>query len=177
MDVTTAPSLIGHFFRFVIAGVFAVSVVAKLRNRSDFEETLAKIPWVPSALYTGLFAAVLTSEFLVVAGLMWDASVLYSFCLAIVLLLAFTSVLVWIVVNKIKTSCSCFGSNKKQVSWSDVCRNLVLLGIAVSGTIIYAYSGGYAQPHIEDMALAFVMAMVVTIVLIKADSIIDLLRN
>jgi cytochrome c oxidase subunit IV len=166
------------FCRFTIAGLFAVSITAKICNPSDVKETLQNINFVPAKTFSILLVGLIVSECMVVASLLFGRNaLLYGFYLATVLLLVFTVVLVWIVVRKIKTSCSCFGGNKRQVSWNDVYRNLLLVGMTVSGGIMAANFDIDSAWPVENMALSFVMALVFILVLLKADVVMDLLKN
>jgi hypothetical protein len=166
------------FCRVAIAGIFAISLIAKIRNSSSLKETLQNTRLVPVKLLNIIVLSLIVGECVVVTSLLLGHSAIwYGFSLAAVLLLIFTIVLLWIMVKKIKTSCSCFGGKKRQVSWRDVYRNLMLVGMAVSGSILANRPDAYLEQFNEDMALPFIMALVFILVLLKADVVIDILKK
>ncbi|WP_433219910.1 MauE/DoxX family redox-associated membrane protein [Dactylosporangium sp. CS-047395] len=127
--------MIAHLFGLtVIALTFAASAVSKLRDRGGFVQSIRAFQVVPERL-SGPVATLLTGvEVAVVAvlalGTAVPAVVPPALVAAAALLVAYTAGLVSVRVRGLHVPCHCFGASPVPVSWYDIARNALLLGIA-----------------------------------------------
>ncbi|KAA3663981.1 MAG: hypothetical protein DWQ04_08045 [Chloroflexi bacterium] len=125
------------FLRIVVGLVFAVSFLGKLRNIDQFTQIITTFKIVPARWnhLTALFF--LIGELTVVIFIIVGQHLLsVAFGLAVLLLLVFTTALVFVLARNIQTSCNCFGENENLVSKHDIWRNVSLLACAAGGWII-----------------------------------------
>ncbi|WP_433061432.1 MauE/DoxX family redox-associated membrane protein [Dactylosporangium sp. CS-033363] len=129
--------MIAHLFGVtVIALTFAASAVSKLRDRGGFVQSIRAFQVLPERL-TGATAIALTSAEVAVVGLLtlallpvFSPFVPYVLGIAAVLLVAYTAGLVSVRARGLHVPCHCFGASPVPVSWFDIARNVLLLGIA-----------------------------------------------
>lgn len=118
--------------RLLLAGVFVVSAVQKMRNRPGAREAVVAFG-VPHVL-VGLVAAGLPVVELACAALLLsaDPAATIGAVASISLLLAFTVAIVVNLIRGRRPDCHCFGTMGKAggISWLTVVRNGLLLGVA-----------------------------------------------
>jgi peroxiredoxin/uncharacterized membrane protein YphA (DoxX/SURF4 family) len=116
--------------RLVLAAVLAWSGLAKLADRAGFRTALAGFA-LPAGL-AGAAAVVLPiAEVAVAAALVPAVSAWWAAAGALVLLLAFTLVLVVTLVRGRRPDCHCFGTfSARPISWLTVVRNGILVAAA-----------------------------------------------
>jgi hypothetical protein len=154
--------LIAYLFgQAVIALTFGASTVSKLRDRGGFVQSVQAFQLVPphltGAVATGLTSAEVVVVALLVAGAAPALTVLAApaLVLAVALLLVYGAGLVSVRVRGLHVPCHCFGANPVPVSWYDVARNVVLLGVAAISLV----AGAPAQPLTGlDAALVVLVA-------------------
>ena len=119
--------------RLVLAGVFVVSAIAKLRDRSGAREAVVAFG-VPTAL-VGAVAAGLPFAELAAAVLLVlpDPAATTGSVLALVLLAAFTAAIVTNLVRGNRFACHCFGSmsDTAEIGWGTVARNGAFIVLAL----------------------------------------------
>ena len=119
--------------RLVLAGVFVVSAIAKLRDRSGAREAVVAFG-VPTAL-VGAVAAGLPFAELAAAVLLVlpDPAATTGSVLALVLLAGFTAAIVTNLVRGNRFACHCFGSmsDTAEIGWGTVARNGAFLVLAL----------------------------------------------
>ncbi|MER7007504.1 MauE/DoxX family redox-associated membrane protein [Dactylosporangium sp. NPDC000555] len=127
--------MIAHLFGLTVIGLtFAASAVSKLRDRGGFVQSVRAFQLLPERL-TGAVATLLTStEVAVVALLALGTAkpdvVPPVLVVAAALLVAYTAGLVSVRARGLHVPCHCFGASPVPVSWYDIARNGLLLGIA-----------------------------------------------
>lgn len=128
------PLYLLAFCRVVVGLVFALSSVSKALNLAQFRQAISSFNLLPSWLSSIAAVLFLCSEFAVVILVILGGPLLaIGFSLAILLLLLFCIALVSVLVRRIRTSCNCFGPGAKQVSRSDVWRNIGFMLCALGG--------------------------------------------
>lgn len=140
------------FCRAALILVFAISFARKVVNIAQFQSTISNFHLLPSQMSKGAALAFLGGEGSVILCLVFGSAFLVSgFTLASLLLLIFSGALVTVLVRKIATSCNCFGSSEKQVSLTDIWRNILFLFCALGGLALLMQIGG-AQTSIDFVA-------------------------
>lgn len=137
----TAVDVVALIARLALAGTFAVSGVAKLRDRAGAHQAVRDFG-VPGPL-VGLTASLLAPVELASAALLLTAGwgVLLGALVAAVMLVAFTVGIVANLTRGKRVDCHCFGQlTSKPLSWRSVARNVLLLAVAV-----VVLAGGSAQ--------------------------------
>lgn len=117
--------------RVLLAAVFVISAVAKIRNREESREAIARFG-LPSPVARVLAPALPVAE-LASAGLLLsaDPAAAAGAVLGLVLLLAFTVAIVVNLLRGNRFDCHCFGQlGGSQISWWTVARNIGLLVLA-----------------------------------------------
>jgi peroxiredoxin/uncharacterized membrane protein YphA (DoxX/SURF4 family) len=116
--------------RLVLALVFAVAGIAKLRDRPGTRAAFEGFG-VPGKL-VGTFAVVVPMAELVVAALLFPARTAAAGALgAVVLLGLFTAAIAWNLALGRAPDCNCFGQlHSAPAGWKTLARNVGLLGIA-----------------------------------------------
>ena len=111
----------------LLAVVFAWSAIAKATDLSETSLGFAALGLrAPERL-----AVVVPALEMLTAGLLVVAPPVGG-TLALFLLVAFTVVLIDLLRRGLRVSCACFGAvSSHEVRWLDVCRNAVLIGLAL----------------------------------------------
>ncbi len=177
---STAVSLYMLAFSRVAVGlVFAVSGISKARDIAQFRQTISSFNLLPRWL-SGIGAVLfLCGEFAVVVLLLIGGPLLIiGFTLAIFLLLLFCVALVSVLARRIRTSCNCFGTSTKQVSRSDVWRNVgfVLCALVGCGTLAWT-KDIQGNLGLLEWALTGLGAVVFIVIWIQLGEIIQLFRQ
>lgn len=165
----------------VLAGVFLASVWSKLggvRFRV-FVASAAPLELLPRGWRSKAAAAVVAGELavttafaggaaLAVAGLArWP--LLLGFLGAMGLLLAFTVVIGLVLRRGERAPCHCFGAHDTPLGPVHVVRNVILIGLAVAGSL--ADANGYTVPGV---AIAFVAGALVAALVVYFDDLVAL---
>jgi thiol-disulfide isomerase/thioredoxin/uncharacterized membrane protein YphA (DoxX/SURF4 family) len=116
--------------RVLLAGVFTVSGLAKLRDR-DGTAKAARDFGVPASLSNFTARALPVVELLLAIGLIPRITAGYAAWSIGALLVAFTIAIAASILSGRQTVCHCFGeSSNEPVGWSSVLRNVALLAMA-----------------------------------------------
>lgn len=152
------------FFRAVIGLVFLISSAGKLRDISQFQQTITRFRLLPARMSPPTSLLFIGAEIAVVLLVVLDGRFLFpGFLLAIILLLIFSGVLISILARQIQTSCNCFGSNEKPVTQADIWRDAAFVLCALGGGVLTLGRVGLEQPEllmwfpIGGIAIIFVL--------------------
>ena len=135
-------------FRTLLATVFAVAFISKVRSRAAFAEfarTLGDFGWLAGrrrSAVTGL--VVPAAEAALVVLLAVPVTAFAGFAAAIGVLSAFTGAAAREVAAGRLVRCRCFGGGAARIGPTQLARNGVLLGCAVAGLVLALTSGGGA---------------------------------
>ena len=122
------------FCRLVIGLAFALSFVGKVRDASQFTETIRKFDLLPPGWAGPAAALFLGGEATVVALLILGGRLLpLAFALAGLLLTVFSLALLSSLWRGIETACNCFGASQKPLTYYDVGRNAGFILLAAAG--------------------------------------------
>lgn len=129
------------FCRIVIGLVFSTSFVGKVRNTSQFKQTIQNFNLL-SMRFSGTAVIVfLSSEFAIVVCMIFGGTVLIpGFLLTTILLTVFCAALASVLVRGLHISCNCFGANTAQVSIFDIWRNIGFILCALIGCTVLSVS-------------------------------------
>ena len=123
-----------YFCRTVIGVVFAFSSFSKVRDLNGFSQSIARFKILPRKFSKITGTLFIGGEFVVVLFILIGGDFLiYGFLSAAFLLLAFSGAIASVLIRKISTSCSCFGSTEKPVTVHDLWRNAGFLACALAG--------------------------------------------
>jgi thiol-disulfide isomerase/thioredoxin len=158
--------------RLLLAIVFVVSAVTKLRDRSGFKSALGSFA-VPDSLRAPAAVVIPASELAIGIGLLPRASMWIAAVGALGLLAVFTAALVASLVRGRRPACHCFGQlSSAPVSWKTVLRNGVLIAAAASivaqgradtGPSMVAWAGRLSPLEVLGLAAAVVIVGVMAI--------------
>jgi hypothetical protein len=122
------------FCRLVIGLVFAISFVGKARDTGQFAKTIGRFELLPRRWHKTAALLFLGGETAVVILLIAGGPLLpLAFALAGLLLLLFTLALLSALRRNIETSCHCFGSSDKPLTYYDVGRNAGFIACSLLG--------------------------------------------
>lgn len=131
------------FCRILIALVFALSLVGKIRNVGAFQESIADFELLPAQASRAAAWIFLVGEALVVVLLLIGGVALAAgFGLAILLLAVFSTALLLILRRKRQVVCNCFGRADQQITAYDVVRNGLLIAGCLAGLFALQSAGG-----------------------------------
>jgi uncharacterized membrane protein YphA (DoxX/SURF4 family) len=131
MDFLTSPYFL-LFARLCVGGVFVVSAIGKLLDKSGTEASMARYPFLPGGagkLIANYFPFV---ELLVGLMLVFGVFTRLAAVAAIALFVLFTTLIVYDLTRGSNASCHCFGrlSNEKLTPMA-VVRNVALMALAL----------------------------------------------
>jgi len=158
--------------------VFAISSFGKVRNIQKFKQAILHFQLLPSHLSYPLAVLFLSGELAVVLFVIIGGPLLLpGFILATLLLLIFCGALASILVRRIQTACNCFGSNEKNVSYTDLWRNLGFILCASLGyeTLIWTQGAPVRLGGVEWL-LTSLGALVFVLIWIELGEIVQLFR-
>lgn len=163
--------------RLVVAGIFLVSLISKIRNRAQYREFV-----VATAALTGTRAPVtgrlagltVAAEGAVVLLTALPVTATAGLLLAVAVLGAFTYALVRVVRRNRVVTCRCFGSSAAPVGWPQVLRNVVLILVAVTGLV--AGLDGWSPVDVGGAAVTAFGAVACVLLLARLDELIELFR-
>jgi hypothetical protein len=163
--------------RSLIALVFVVSAVSKLRSRrayAEFVSATGRLSPRPVAAATArrLAAATVVAELATVVLVLVPATVPAGFGAAAALLLAFTGTILLALRRGVRAPCRCFGSSEQPLGSAQVVRNAVLLAVAALGL-----AGGVSaapSPELAGALVAVVAGGVAATMVVVADDIASL---
>jgi uncharacterized membrane protein YphA (DoxX/SURF4 family) len=161
--------------RLVLAAVFLVAAVGKVRDQAGTRQSLESFG-VPRALAPAAAAALPVVELGVAVALVPVATAWGAGVAALALLVAFTAALTIGLLRGVEAECHCFGAvSSRPVGPATLARNLVLVALATvlvaagrdtPGTSAVAWIGGLDSG--ERVLLGFVVALAVAVALNSA---------
>lgn len=123
--------------RFTVGTVFAASFITKVRGRAawlSFQSWLGRLP-LPYVRLRGTSVAVAVTEAVAVVLVIIPATATAGLAVGTVLSATLTAGLYLSLIRGSKEPCHCFGSSLDPLSWQHVARNVLLLTVALAGTI------------------------------------------
>ena len=128
MEINALNGYLAETCRYLILFTMCVAALGKVASYAQFRENLHQGFDIPVS-WTGLITLVLiVSEATVVLLLVLEPRLrMLGMILATFMLVAFTLVLVWVLLKDRLVRCNCFGSNNDFIGVSDVVRNLLLI--------------------------------------------------
>lgn len=139
----------GHSLGLLLASIFFVAAVTKVRRPSRFVAAVRDYELVPRGLSAPLAGAVVAAELFVAASLFSGWALSAGILIANVLLLVFA---IAVGVNLRRghvVSCGCFGSSTERISWRTLGR-IGLLMLAGIGLAVLRLSGT-VSPNVSDL--------------------------
>ncbi|HET8844895.1 MAG TPA: MauE/DoxX family redox-associated membrane protein [Ktedonobacteraceae bacterium] len=167
------------FCRITIGLVFVLSFGGKVRNISEFQETILRFHLLPRRLSKAAALLFLGSELAVVVGMIAGGSFLFpAFVLAFLLLLLFSCAMISVLMRGLSTSCNCFGTSQKPVTATDIWRNVGFLLCASGGAIAALWTQNISlNPTFSLWLLAALGAGVFVLIWIQLGEITRLLSQ
>ena len=163
--------------RTVLAAVFLIAVISKVRSRTAFREfasSLDDIGWLRRRWRSTASALIPTLEATVVVLLVAPVSVMFGFGAGAILLLAFTAVTGAEIAGGRRVRCRCFGAGAAPIGPAQIARNIVLLIVSVAGLAIEPMSHGSANG--AWLVLAVGLAALSAVALVRWDDLAYLVR-
>lgn len=161
-----ALSYLLAFCRTAIGLTFALSFVIKVKDVSQFAETIDNFDLLPRQFARIVAVLFLSGEATVVLFLILGGQFLApAFALAGLLLLLFSLALLSALRRNIETPCNCFGTGEKPITYYDVGRNAGFMTCSLLGWWLAGQAPITApQPTWAEMALlAFLAALFVMV--------------
>jgi len=174
--MTGYVAYVQYFCRFAIIITFFTSFTGKIRSIPKFEKAITDFDLTPQSLNRILVFLFLLGELVTVVllflGGIWSS---LGFILAITHLVLFSGALILVIARNIQTSCNCFGSSEKTVSYYDVWRNG---GLITCASIGLATLNADLSLHlsIPEMGIIFLMTIPFVAVWIHLGDLIQLFR-
>ncbi|WP_284746242.1 MauE/DoxX family redox-associated membrane protein [Amycolatopsis sp. RTGN1] len=150
----------------LIAVVFAVSSVSKLRDFRGFARSVPVLVPMPASWVPPVSVAVVVAEASIAVLVVVPATATAGFVLASGLLLAFTVAIAASLRRGQRASCRCFGAADTPVGPRHLARNTVLACLAVLGALAPEY-----LPPVAGAAVAVAAGVVVAVLVIAMDDI------
>lgn len=148
----------------VLAGVFAVSAVAKLRDPAAFRAAVRAFG-VPAAAVGPVARAVPVGEAVVAVLLVPPPTRAVALVAAALLLVAFSVGIVRVLRRGVPTRCACFGRSGAPVAPRHVVRNAALVAVAGLGLA----AGGVAPDPLATVVAVLAAVPVVAVVVVLDD--------
>jgi hypothetical protein len=163
--------------RTVLAAVFAVAFVSKVRSRAAFgrfARTLDGFGLLRGRRRIAAAVAVPVVEAALLVLLAVPGAALVGFAAAFAVLAIFTGAVGREVAAGRTVSCRCFGGGAERMGAPQIVRNLVLLGCAAAGAVLAATSRGGASA--SALVLAVGGALLAAAFIVRWDDVATLAR-
>jgi hypothetical protein len=158
--------------RALLALVFLVSMLGKVRNRALFAASLRDLRTVPASMVSGVALAVIVCEAVIPVLLAVPGTVVPGFVLAGAMLAAFIVVIGVSVGRGSAVPCPCFGAGAEPLGGRHIVRNTLLLAAAVAGILLAPRPAPDAEA--AGILLALVAAAVLAALIVRMDDLIEL---
>lgn len=168
--------------RCLIATVFGIAALSKLRGRDTFTEFVrsteellhAAIPTSGAGLRAirWIAATVVGAELATVVLVLAPAKTRIGFGLTVVVLAAFSFGIAGAVRRGVRASCRCFGASTAPLGKRHLIRNAFLLLVAGVGLVVG--SGDLGRAHPAGLLTAVGAAVLLAVVLTRLDDLVDL---
>jgi len=164
------------FCRVAIGLLFLFSGMGKLRDLSQFQQTITNFRLLPAQMSYPTSLLFVSAEVAVVPLVaLGGRFLLPGFLLALLLLLIFVGALISVLLRKIQTPCNCFGSNEKSVTQADIWRDTVFLLCALGGSVLTLGRMGREQLELLTWLLIAGMAIIFVLTASFLDDIVQLI--
>jgi uncharacterized membrane protein YphA (DoxX/SURF4 family) len=153
--------------RCLLATVFAVAALTKLRSASGFRRfstTLQKLTALPERQAVRVAVGLIVGEALLTVLITLPLAPRAGFALATVFLLMFIGAVVRAVRRGVFAECRCFGDRSSVLSYPVLVRNALLLAIAAPGVVI---SPGVKAMDPAGVALALASGLTAAVAFIR----------
>jgi hypothetical protein len=165
------------FCRLVIGLVFVISFVGKVRDVGQFAATIGRFELLPRRWTKTAALLFLGGEAAVVALLILGGRLLpLAFGLATLLLFVFTLALLSALRRGIETSCNCFGTSDKPLTYYDVGRNAGFILLAATGLGMAGATGAVPTLAFIEHLFIFIIAAVFVLLWTNLSEIAALLQ-
>ncbi|MFT4147827.1 MAG: MauE/DoxX family redox-associated membrane protein [Micrococcaceae bacterium] len=129
------------FVSFVLAGIFLISGLSKIKNRPATLEALYNFKF-PESTHSFIATALPLGELILAVALIFASAPLHRIAslVAALLMLIFLVMVTSVFLKKEEFSCNCFGAGSANISEMTVSRNMIfvfLSGLAVWGSFTY----------------------------------------
>ncbi|RZT82972.1 methylamine utilization protein MauE [Micromonospora violae] len=165
-----------------LAGVLAISVIGKVRNRLSFQafaEAITELRVSPARWSRPVAAASIAAEVAVLTLVLWPGGAAVGLAVAVLLFGAFAWALARAVRRGSAAGCHCFGPSETPVAWRHVGRS-GFLAAAAAGALV----GTVAHPGLSlagltppQFILALALAGVIITTLVRLDDLTWLFRG
>ncbi|MEV4166997.1 MauE/DoxX family redox-associated membrane protein [Nonomuraea dietziae] len=153
----------------LVALVFAVTAVSKVRDFDAFRRSLPALVPVPHRAVRPLAVAVVLLEALVPVLVLVPATTSYGLGLAGLMLVAFTVAIAVALARGQHAPCRCFGASATPLGARHLVRNSLLVIAAALGVLLPD-----GLPALGGMALAGVAGAIGAILIVTFDDVVDL---
>ncbi|WP_214408627.1 MauE/DoxX family redox-associated membrane protein [Sphaerisporangium fuscum] len=153
----------------LVALVFAITAVSKLRDFEGFRRSLPQLVPVRRPLLRPIAVAVVATEALIPILIAVPPLTPYGLALAGALLVAFTAAIALALRRGQRAPCRCFGASAAPLGARHLVRNALLIVVAALGALLPA-----GVPVLAGTALAVVAGLIGAMIIASFDDIVDL---
>ena len=154
--------------RFLLGAVFAISAVEKIRDRRAVRRfVIATVDWAIGPSIVGVILGEAAAAALLFSPAAWRWDVPAGFALALVLLGAFSVVLVRALRRDVRVPCGCFGASSGPPNAGHLLRNGVLAAAAAIGLI--GSAGGATAPLSPSSVAVGLLGTAAAFVVVRLD--------
>jgi Methylamine utilisation protein MauE len=166
------------FTQLTLGLVFTTSAITKLRDMSAFIAAIENFQILPRRFAKAWANILLVGESsiaaLIFAG---DRLLVIGFLLAILLLIIFSTAIIYVLWRGIQTPCACFGSSQRRTSPADFWRNISFLVIAFVGIgVLSTHPAITVKLSLGEIGVLAIMAIVYVVISVNLSEVIELFR-
>lgn len=164
--------------RVMLAAVFVVALFGKVRSRSayaDFRRSVVDWRVLPRRWSVAAAAGTVVGEAGVVLLLALPGTAAIGFAAGALLLAAFTAGIVMALRLGRTATCRCFGASTTTLGAAHVVRNVILVGLCITGAVSTAVAGG-SELSWPGSVLALTSAAVGVLFVVRFDDLAALAR-
>lgn len=165
--------------RVMLAAVFVVALVGKVRNRAayaEFRQSVVEWRVLPRRWSVAAAAGTVAGEagVLLLLALPWTAAI--GFALGALLLAAFTTGIVLALRLGRTATCRCFGASTTTLNAAHVVRNAILIVLCLAGAVGATVADGAEQLSWPGAILALSAAGIGALFVVRFDDLAALAR-
>ena len=160
--------------RLILAGVFVLSAVEKVRAPKAFVDGVGSFRLLPERFVRAGAYAVLVGEVCSAGLLAFPQTALAGFVLAAVVLALFTAAIAQAIRRGLNVPCPCFGVSTAPVGPRHIIRNLILIAVAVTGAAGIGLAGVHQHAAVAGIVIAATLAAVVVLLVRFTDDLAGL---
>ncbi len=161
--------------RTMLAVVFGVAFVSKVRSRAayaEFAASLGDISWLAGGRRLTASVAIPVLEVAVTVLVVVPFAVPWGFGVGAVLLAGFTAVTAREVSKGRAIRCRCFGASDGQIGSAQIARNLVLFALSIGGLALAPVSHGAVGA--AGLIVAIGLALLAGLAIVRWDDLASL---